>query len=117
MRAPLFTRLTRRLLQLLAATLLLAMVSARMGINSAEAAVTLIYFRASSVSNGVFLEWETASELDNLGFFINRSTSPEVGTHVYPISSQPAVTHFWEATTSSQTRMWSTAPHIGISWS
>lgn len=39
------------------------------------AAVTLVYFRASGVSNGVFLEWETASELDNQGFFVNRSLS------------------------------------------
>ena len=45
----------------------------------ARAAVTLVYFRASGVSNGVLLEWETASELDNLGFFVNRSLSQNSG--------------------------------------
>ena len=45
----------------------------------ARAAVTLIYFRATGVANGVFLEWETASELDNFGFFVNRSLSQDSG--------------------------------------
>ena len=70
--------------------------------NSAEAAVTLIYFRASSVSNGVFLEWETASELDNLGFFINRNTSQEVGytrvSDFIPTSGDPLLGGYYQFT-------------------
>ena len=40
---------------------------------SAMAAVTLIYFRAESQSGQVVLRWSTATEIDNAGFFVNRS--------------------------------------------
>ena len=43
------------------------------------AAVTLVYFRASVQTGAVLLEWETATELDNAGFFINRSLSQSSG--------------------------------------
>ena len=55
------------LLLILAMVLLISVVFN----NTARAAVALVYFRATGVSDGVFLEWETASELDNLGFFVN----------------------------------------------
>jgi hypothetical protein len=43
-------------------------------------AVTLEDFRATPQSNSILLEWETASETENLGFNVYRSTSPdEVG--------------------------------------
>jgi hypothetical protein len=40
---------------------------------SARAEVILNYFRASSQSDGILIEWETSSELDNSGFYIMRS--------------------------------------------
>jgi len=46
---------------------------------SVLAAVTLVYFRASSQTGMVLLTWETATELDNAGFFINRSSSQYSG--------------------------------------
>ena len=43
------------------------------------AAVTLVYFQATANPTSVSLEWETATELENAGFFINRSTSQTGG--------------------------------------
>jgi len=45
-----------------------------------RAAVTLVSFEAEGVDGKVILNWETASELDNAGFFIQRSYS-ETGTY------------------------------------
>ena len=43
------------------------------------AAVTLVYFNAISGDGEVFLLWETATELDNAGFYINRSQQEDSG--------------------------------------
>lgn len=43
----------------------------------ASASVVLKYFRATAVFGGIELEWETASEVNNDGFFILRSTSAQ----------------------------------------
>ena len=40
-----------------------------------EAVVTLLSFTASPGDSQVLLEWETASEIDNAGFFLHRSTA------------------------------------------
>jgi hypothetical protein len=40
-------------------------------------AVTLAWFDAHPVGEGVLIEWETATELDNLGFYVYRSPTPE----------------------------------------
>jgi len=45
-----------------------------------NAAVTLVSFEAEGIDGKVILTWETASELDNAGFFIQRSNS-ETGTY------------------------------------
>lgn len=45
-----------------------------------QAAVTLVSFGAEGIDGKVILTWETASELDNAGFFIQRSNS-ETGTY------------------------------------
>lgn len=45
-----------------------------------RAAVTLVSFEAEGIDGKVILTWETASELDNAGFFIQRSNS-ETGTY------------------------------------
>jgi hypothetical protein len=49
---------------------------------SARAAVTLIYFlvEPDDPTDSIYLEWETATELNNAGFYIVRSTS-ENGTY------------------------------------
>lgn len=60
----------------LALVLLLLVVSV---IQSAHAAVTLLYFLADGQNGRVVLEWETETELDNAGFFINRSLQEESG--------------------------------------
>ena len=66
----------------------------------ARAAVELVYFRASGVSNGVLLEWETASELDNLGFFVNRSLSRDSGytqaSAFIPTSGDPLLGGYYQ---------------------
>lgn len=67
---------------------------------TARAAVTLVYFRATGVSYGVFLEWETASELDNLGFFVNRSLSQGSGytriSGFIPASGNPLLGGYYQ---------------------
>ena len=45
----------------------------------AEAAVVLLYFRASSGNQVVRLEWATATELDTAGFFVQRSSQRDSG--------------------------------------
>ena len=62
---------TRSLLLSLVAMLLATLVT----YSVAHAAVTLLYFRATPVANGVALEWETGSELDNIAFVIRRAPS------------------------------------------
>jgi hypothetical protein len=42
-------------------------------VQPAQAAVTLIYFNATGEDGMVLLQWATASEMNNSGFFINRS--------------------------------------------
>lgn len=44
-----------------------------------QAAVTLVYFRAIAQNGRVLLEWETATQLDTVGFYINRSLSQSSG--------------------------------------
>ena len=44
-----------------------------------RAAVTLVNFRANAQTGAVLIEWKTATELDNAGFFINRSLSQNSG--------------------------------------
>lgn len=39
--------------------------------------VTLSYFKASSEPGEVVLEWQTSSEMENLGFILERSVSPD----------------------------------------
>jgi len=45
--------------------------------NCDSTAVSLISFTAETAESGVLLKWETASELDNLGFNIFRADDPE----------------------------------------
>ncbi|RME12028.1 MAG: hypothetical protein D6802_05385, partial [Ardenticatenia bacterium] len=54
----------------------------------AWSAVTLQYFRATDQGGSVLVEWETATEFDNVGFFVHRTTSdtafPDDSTRVSP---------------------------------
>ncbi|MGB9299279.1 MAG: hypothetical protein WCD51_01670 [Anaerolineae bacterium] len=43
-----------------------------------DAAVYLLYFRATGEEDRVVLQWETAQELDNLGFNLHRAEVPEL---------------------------------------
>jgi hypothetical protein len=52
---------------------LILLVVCFLSVELASANVDLLYFRAVSGSDSITLEWETASELDNLGFNIYRS--------------------------------------------
>ena len=47
------------------------------GQSPAPTAVRLVSFGASPASEGILVAWETASEIDNLGFHLYRSTSLE----------------------------------------
>jgi hypothetical protein len=43
------------------------------------AAVTLVYFRATPQEGRVLLEWETATQIDTVGFYVNRSLNQSFG--------------------------------------
>lgn len=49
------------------------------GVRYVSAAVELIYFRATGMADKILLEWETATEIDNAGFYIQRSLSSDSG--------------------------------------
>ncbi len=71
-----FRTLRRRFfLSLFAVFGLILVLSA--GVWLARAAVTLLYFHASQGTAGVFLEWATASELNNAGFYVQRRDPSE----------------------------------------
>ena len=63
---------------------------------AATTAVKLVSFAGAGVDGAVELTWETATELDNVGFHLYRATSPEgplqrVTAHVIPgLGSSPA---------------------------
>lgn len=44
-----------------------------------KAAVSLLYFRAVPENQNVKLEWATATELNNVGFFVKRSNARDTG--------------------------------------
>ncbi len=44
-----------------------------------QAAVSLLYFRAIPENQNVKLQWATATELNNVGFFVKRSTARDTG--------------------------------------
>jgi hypothetical protein len=44
-----------------------------------QAAVSLLYFRAVPENQKVKLQWATATELNNVGFFVQRSTARDTG--------------------------------------
>ena len=48
-----------------------------MNVRHISASVTLLYFRALPEEVAVFIEWETATEIDSAGFYISRSTSQD----------------------------------------
>lgn len=67
---------------------ILALVAGVWGVARVWGAVTLIYFRASEQDGGILVEWETATEFDNVGFFVHRTLSdgsfPDDSTRVSP---------------------------------
>ena len=58
----------------IAGLLLLAALTLCSGVSTADAAVTLSSFTATAGDGEVLLRWETETEIDNVGFFIQRST-------------------------------------------
>ena len=62
-------------------------------VEQVAAAVDLIYFTATAQSDNVFLEWETAQEINNIGFFVQRRSDEtmvfeRIGDYV-PSSDDP----------------------------
>jgi len=53
-----------------------------------QAAVDLLYFSGYGEDAGVYLEWETATEIDTSGFYVRRSAS-ENGTYTRLPASSP----------------------------
>jgi hypothetical protein len=68
-------RIAARLLLVFLASVIVSAVLVRRPV---LANVDLLYFRATSATDVITLEWETASELDNLGFNILRAESGDV---------------------------------------
>lgn len=68
-------------------------------VNSARAAVDLLYFLPVPAVNSILLTWETAQEIDNAGFYIVRSDS-QGGTYErisgFIASLDPFVGHYYE---------------------
>ena len=62
-------------------------------------AVRLLYFRASARPGSVLLEWETAAEIDNYGFYLLRSDSGELANAI-EVAFVPATGHGGGATYS-----------------
>ena len=63
------------------------------GTQLARAAVTLMYFEAEGREDGILLRWETGSEINNLGFYLYRATSPaDRGEQIGFIQSTLSVT-------------------------
>ena len=62
-----------------------------LGVVRVQAAVELVYFSAFPEDGRVILRWETATELDNAGFYINRSTEPDSGYQRINASIIPAI--------------------------
>jgi len=60
---------------ILRATILLSLILGN--VISAQAAIELVSFTATQSDGQVLIEWETATEFDNSGFFIVRSTEEE----------------------------------------
>ncbi len=58
---------------ILFSNILIAVLLTLMILQPASAAVTLIYFRATGSPTQISLEWETASEIDMVGFYILKS--------------------------------------------
>lgn len=58
----------------------LVLLAAASSVFIVKAAVTLTYFIAQGQANSIRLTWETASELDNSGYYIRRSLT-ETGTY------------------------------------
>ncbi len=48
-----------------------------------SAAVNLLYFQGETETDRIFLEWETATELDNAGFFVRRNLTGGSNTDNY----------------------------------
>jgi len=48
-------------------------------LSNSLASVTLVSFTTSIQNNRIRLDWETATEINNSGFFVQRSTSPDTG--------------------------------------
>jgi hypothetical protein len=44
--------------------------------HGANAAITLVSFTATVQDNSILIEWETATEIDNYGYFVTRATDP-----------------------------------------
>lgn len=60
----------------------------------AAAAVTLLYFRATPGDGQVLIEWATASELDNVGFYVQRLNTQTNNYQRISESFTPAYTGF-----------------------
>ena len=66
----------RRLTQLVVMVGLLLSMTSRGSSDDRIQAVDLVDFRATYQSGQILIEWETATEIDNAGFFVTRNTHP-----------------------------------------
>lgn len=72
--------------------------------------VELTYFKATTMKKGVLLNWETASEIDNLGFDIERSTNGKTWKKVAFIEGNLTTL------STQQYQFIDTSPHEGQSY-
>ena len=69
-------------------------------VGTARAAVNLLYFQAAIAPNMITLQWETASEIENAGFYIQRSLDRLSGysriSSFIPSLGDPFTGHYYE---------------------
>ncbi len=71
----------------LAAVVFVWLLSAALSLSSVLASVTIAGFEVEAGEQEVFVYWETASETDNLGFYVWRSENADSGYEKLPIGA------------------------------
>lgn len=71
---------------LLLLMIIVILLAAALAVGSAIAVVDLLYFQATPGTNSIMLTWETATEFDNIGFYVRRGLAiSEPFTRISPL--------------------------------
>ncbi len=101
-------RTVRRAVFVCAISCVLALALASLSLPQAHAAVTLVSFEATSDGQRVHLTWETASEIDMIGFYILRADSAAGEFSRIPFGS-PTLVFAYGGVIGGSYELWDTA--------